>query len=146
MEKLKKLINITIMKTHLIVLTSLDELRAKKEYLVQKFSDDGNLKKHSDDSVETNDDQIFFLKVITISEYRTKLIQSINRGYDHVVIDSVRKEISDLVDLLDGAVVPVEHFGHLETKNLVDQAKEEESQLPQQKIDEDEDVDIRNNQ
>lgn len=145
------------MKTHLIVLTSLDELRAKKDKLVQEFSDAGNLKRHGDDSVETIDDEIFFLKVITISEYRTKLIQTINRGYDHVLIDSVRKEISDLVDLLDGSVVPVEHFGHLETKNLVDQAKEEEegeeeegeeeeSQLPQQKINEDEDVDIRNNQ
>jgi len=108
------------MTTNLIVLTSLDELRAKKASLVQKFGDSGNLKKHGDDSVETNDDQVFFLKVITLSEYRTKLIQAVNRGYDHVIIDSVRKEISDLVNILDGAVRPEEHFGHLEAKKIFD--------------------------
>lgn len=116
------------MKTHLIVLTSLDELRANKDELVHKFDDDGNLKKYSDDSIETFDDQVFFLKVITLSEYRTKLIQAINRGYDSVKIDSVRKEINDLLDMLNGAVRSEEHFGHLEAKKIVEPATEEDDE------------------
>lgn len=88
------------MKTHLIVLTSLDELRAKKEALVQKFSDNGNLKKYGDDSVETNDDEIFFLKVITSSEYRAKLMQTIGRGYDYAELSSVIKEVEELLDTI----------------------------------------------
>lgn len=86
------------MTTHLIILTSLDELRAKKDELVRKFSDDGNLRKYGDDSVETNDDKVFFLKVITLSEYSTKLTQAIGRGYDHVELASVIKEVERLLD------------------------------------------------
>lgn len=89
------------MKTHLIIATSLDELRNRKEELVRKFSDAGNLKRHGDDSVETNDEQIFFLKVISSGELKTKIMQTIGRGYDRIDLDSILAELLALFNTLD---------------------------------------------
>ena len=125
------------MKTHLIILTSLDELRAKKESLVQKFSDAGNLRKYGDDSVETHDDQVFFLKVITLNEYRTKLLQEIGRGYNRIDLSALNKELNSIENILRtyafDEVVPPEN----EEKELT----EEE---PNKKMEEDHGVDITN--
>ena len=82
------------MKTILILETSLDLLRLTKDDLVVKFIADGNLKRYGDDFVETNDDQVYFIKVISLAEYRTKLMQIIGRGYDEIQMDNVKNDVA----------------------------------------------------
>lgn len=100
MEKLKKLIN-KPMKTILIVETSLDALRASRDQLVKKLDDAGNLNKWGDDSVETNDNVIYFLKVISLAEYVGKLNSVLGKGYDELRIDSVIDETRKLLSVLE---------------------------------------------
>lgn len=89
------------MKTILILETSLDGLRFTKNKLVEEFTQAGNLKKWSDDLIETLDDQIYFLKVVSLNEYRSKLTQIIGRGYDEIRVDPVKKEIAGLLEALN---------------------------------------------
>lgn len=89
------------MKTILIVETSLDALRATKDRLVQELSDAGNLKKWGDDSVETNKDVIYFLKVISLTDYLGKLNAILGKGYDELQIDSVIDEAKKLLYVLE---------------------------------------------
>ena len=93
------------MKTILILETSLDLLRLTKDDLVVKFIADGNLKRYGDDFVETNDDQVYFIKVISLAEYRTKLMQIIGRGYDEIQMDNVKNDVAGLLKSLNLTVL-----------------------------------------
>ena len=85
------------MKTKLIVETNLDDLRETKNKIVDHLSNIGNLKSWGDDSIETHDGEVYFLKVVSSSEYKTKLLSIIGKGYDDIKIDSVIDEIKRLL-------------------------------------------------
>ncbi len=99
------------MKTILILERSLDGLRLTKDDLVAGFTQSGNLKRHGDDFIETNDDQVYFIKVISLAEYRTKLMQIIGRGYDEVRMDNVKKDVAELM-----AAINLTVFSHEKVK------------------------------
>ena len=129
MEKLKKLTNKT-MKSILIVETNLDAQRAMKERLVKELSDAGNLKKWGDDSVETQDNTIYFLKVISLTEYLGRLNLMLGRGYDELRIGSVIDEAKRLLSVL-------ENYPNI----MQDQVVNTKSEAPEQPKEEDADED-----
>lgn len=88
------------MKTILIVNTTMDGLRSEKQNLVDKLSNAGNLKSWGDDSVQTNDDIVYFFKVISLSDYVSKLTAMTGKGYDEVNIDPVIDEVEKLLSTL----------------------------------------------
>lgn len=88
------------MKTILILNTTLDGLRSEKDKLVSKLSDSGNLKNWSDDSVQSNDDVVYFLKVISLSDYVSKLMGVVGKGYDEIKMDPVIDEVQGLLSTL----------------------------------------------
>lgn len=88
------------MKTILIVNTTMDGLRSEKQNLVDKLSNAGNLKSWGDDSVQTNDDIVYFFKVISLSDYVSKLTAMTGKGYDEVNINPVIDEVEKLLSTL----------------------------------------------
>ena len=88
------------MKTILILNTTLDGLRSEKDKLVSKLNDSGNLKSWGDDSVQTNDDVVYFLKVISLSDYVSKLMSLVGKGYDEIKLDPVIDEVQGLLQTL----------------------------------------------
>jgi hypothetical protein len=136
------------MKTILIVETNLDDLRATKENLVKELDDAGNLKKWGDDSVETNDDIIYFLKVISLTEYVGKLNSVLGKGYDELKIDPVIDEVRRLFSVLDNypnskseqvAVVAPEFTGQPESDDNYEDDLDDENlkdELPEAENDE----------
>lgn len=124
------------MKTILILNTTLDGLRSEKDKLVSKLNDSGNLKSWGDDSVQTKDDVVYFLKVISLSDYVSKLMSLVGKGYDEIKLDPVIDEVQGLLQTL----APFKKEEPKETPNLSPEAPEST-----ESVDEDEDdLDIAN--
>ena len=88
------------MKTHLIVKTDLEALKATKEKIVAKLNKEDNLKQYGDDYIEAKNGDIYFIKVVTSADYVAKLNSVIGKGYDKINIDAVFDEIKKLLDIL----------------------------------------------
>lgn len=126
------------MKTILILNTTLDGLRSEKDKLVSSLTAAGNLKSWGDDSVQTNDDVVYFLKVISLSDYVSKLMSMVGKGYDEIKLDPVIDEVKGLLQTLS----PFRKDESEETPNLSPEAPEST-----ESADEDEDdLDIENDE
>lgn len=139
------------MKTNLIVSVSLDEQRARKESLVRRLDDAGHLVKHGDDSVES-DEEVYFFRVISISDYRTKLLQEIGRGYDGVDLSSVFQELDVFVNTLNRDFTPPQPSEELQnnkpskevTPTPVPETPESEEEEEEEESEEEEEIDEDN--
>lgn len=89
------------MKTILILKRNNEEKIAIKDSLLRKFNEEGKTVVWSDDSIEVKDDGlIYFFKVISISDYRTKVMEAIGRGYDEIDIKSVITDVEQFLKAL----------------------------------------------
>jgi len=124
------------MKTILIVNTTLDGLRSDKEKLVASLSDQGNLKSWGDDSVQTIDEVVYFFKVISLSDYVSKLMSMVGKGYDEIKLDPVIDEVQGLLSTL----APFRKEEHEDAPETPSEATEE----PESDDEGEDDLDIEN--
>jgi len=132
------------MKTHLIIETSLDDLRNSKNKLVDSLND--NLLKWGDDTVETKDGQIYFFRVISVDDYTTKLMTTIGRGYDHVDLSKVMAQIMKLVEKLSVEIDKYDVKEVAETPINIEENKVEAPEAPETNENEEDDLNDLDNQ
>jgi len=101
------------MRTKLIISTSLDEARKKRDEVISELGE--NVKNYGDDVVTAQNGDVYFFKVISLTDFMGKLNSMVGKGYDELDLSSLLLEVKALSNTIEDTI---------ELKPSIDEATE----------------------